>query len=149
LWTLKTYADEGIYSWTVRYPVVGFHVLLELLGMVDGAEIPETLRVAKLTHEIVTVYMARIVKPSANKLDVQRQILKIVFAEFNAEGVPKDFQNNAQAVNSADVVFKRLVSWLDFPGTTALIGQLGPTGAEKYASAFQCEFSFFAFNCLC
>ncbi|KAJ7208442.1 hypothetical protein B0H12DRAFT_1330166 [Mycena haematopus] len=137
-WTLKTYADEGIYSWTVRYPVPGFLVLLELLGMVvDGAEIPETLRVAKLMHEIVTVYMARIVKPSANKLDVQRQILKIVFAEFNAEGVPRNIQNNALAINSADVTFERLTSWLDFPGTKTLIGHIRLAGIEKYASALQ------------
>ncbi|KAJ6558278.1 hypothetical protein B0H19DRAFT_1261806 [Mycena capillaripes] len=137
LWTLKTYAEEGIYSWTVRYPVPGFLVLLELLAMVDGAEIPETLRVAKLMHEIVTVYMARIVKPSVDKVDVQRQILKIVFAEFNAAGVPRDVKNNALAINSADVVFERLTSWLDFAGATTLIGQLGPAGAEKYASALQ------------
>ncbi|KAF7328780.1 hypothetical protein MVEN_02506700 [Mycena venus] len=136
-WTLKTYADEGIYSWTVRYPVPGFLVLLELLGMVDGAEIPETLRVAKLLHEIVTVYMTRIVKPTANKLDVQRQILKIVFAEFNAEGVPRNIQNNALAINSADVVFERLVSWLALPGSTALIGQIALAGTGKYASALQ------------
>ncbi|KAF8198304.1 hypothetical protein K438DRAFT_1933643 [Mycena galopus ATCC 62051] len=137
LWTLKTYADEGIYSWTVRYPVPGFLILLELLGMVDGAEIPETLRVAKLMHEIVAVYMTRIVKPSANKLDVQRQILKLVFAEFNAEGVPRNIENNALAINSADVTFERLQSWLNFPGTTTLIGQIKPAGAEKYASALQ------------
>ncbi|KAF7333525.1 hypothetical protein MVEN_02368700 [Mycena venus] len=136
-WTLKTYADEGIYSWTVRYPVPGFLVLLELLGMVDGAEVPETLRVAKLLHEIVTAYMTRIVKPTANKLDIQRQILKIVFAEFNAEGVPRNIQNNALAINSADVVFERLVSWLDLPGSTALIGQIALAGTGKYASALQ------------
>ncbi|KAJ6516846.1 hypothetical protein C8R47DRAFT_1032344 [Mycena vitilis] len=136
VWTLKTYAEEGIYSWTVRYPVPGFLVLLELLSLVDGANIPETLRVAKLMHEIVTVYMARIVKASANTLHVQRQILKIVFAEFNAEGVPRNIKNNALAINSTDVVVQRLTSWLDFPGTTTLIGQIGE-GAEKYASALQ------------
>ncbi|KAJ7725190.1 hypothetical protein B0H16DRAFT_1594974 [Mycena metata] len=136
-WTLKNFADEGIYSWTVRYPVPGFLVLLELLGMVDGAEIPETLRVAKLMHEIVTVYMTRIVKPSANKLDVQRQILRIVFSEFNAEGVPRNIHNNTAAINPADVIFQRLTSWLDFPGTTTLIEQIGQTGAAKYASAVQ------------
>ncbi|KAJ6510691.1 hypothetical protein C8R45DRAFT_858685 [Mycena sanguinolenta] len=136
-WTLKTYADEGIYSWTVRYPVPGFLILLELLGMVDGAEIPETLRVAKLMHEVVTVYMARIVKPSANKLDVQRQILKLVFSEFNAEGVPRNIHNNALAINSTDVTFERLASWLNFPGTTTLIEQIKLAGAEKYAPALQ------------
>jgi hypothetical protein len=139
-WTLKTYADEGIYSWTVRYPVPGFLVLLELLAMVDGAEVPETLRVSKLMHEIVTVYMARIVKSSASRLDVQRQILKIVYAEFNAEGVPRNLHNNALSINSADVAFERLTSWLNLPGSTTLIGQIRPTGAEKYASALQCEF---------
>ncbi|KAJ6516853.1 hypothetical protein C8R47DRAFT_1032356 [Mycena vitilis] len=136
VWTLKTYAEEGIYSWTVRYPVPGFLVLLELLSLVDGANVPETLRVAKLMHEIVSVYMARIVKASANTLHVQRQILKIVFAEFNAEGVPRNIKNNALAINSTDVVVQRLTSWLDFPGTTTLIGQIGE-GAEKYASALQ------------
>ncbi|KAJ6552063.1 hypothetical protein DFH09DRAFT_988462 [Mycena vulgaris] len=137
LWTLKTFADEGIYSWTVRYPVPGFLVLLELLSLVDGAVIPETLRVAKLMHEFVTHYMARIVKPSADKLDIQRAILKIVFAEFNAEGVPRNIKNNALAINSGDVAFQRLASWLDFPGTTRLIEQIGPAGPAKYASALQ------------
>ncbi|KAJ7027513.1 hypothetical protein C8F04DRAFT_965078 [Mycena alexandri] len=125
-WTLRNFADEGIYSWTVRYPVPGFLILLELLGMVDGAEIPETLRFAKLMHEIVTVYMTRIIKPSAAKLAVQRQILKIVFSEFNAEGVPRNIHNDA-AINSADAIFQRLTSWLDFPGTTTLIEQIGQT----------------------
>ncbi|KAJ7689021.1 hypothetical protein B0H17DRAFT_1067505 [Mycena rosella] len=136
-WTLKTFADEGIYSWTVRYPVPGFLILLELLGFVNGAVIPETLRVAKLMHEVVTVYMARIVKHSADKLDVQRRILRIVFAQFNAEGVPRDVGNNALAVNSGDVAFERLASWLDFPGTTKLIEEIGPAGPGKYASALQ------------
>jgi hypothetical protein len=137
-WTLKTYAEEGIYSWTVRYPIPGFLLLLELLTMVDDVEIPATLRVAKLMHEIVTVYMVRIVKHSVNKLDIQRQILKIVFAEFNTEGVPRDVKNNAVAINSANVVVQRLTSWLNFPGMTTLIGQIGAVAA-KYASALQCE----------
>ncbi|KAK7028390.1 hypothetical protein R3P38DRAFT_2935872 [Favolaschia claudopus] len=136
-WTLKTYADEGIFSWTVRYPVPGFLILLELLGMIDNAEIPETIRVAKLMHEVVTVYMSRIVKPSANKLDVQREILKIVYAEFNAEGVPRNLPDHTLAINSADVAYERLVSWLNLPGSTTLIGQVRQAGAEKYASALQ------------
>ncbi|KAJ7472039.1 hypothetical protein FB451DRAFT_1251730 [Mycena latifolia] len=136
-WTLKTFAEEGIYSWTVRYPVPGFLVLLELLNLVDGAVIPETLRVAKLMHEVVAVFMARIVKASADKLDVQRRILKIVFAEFNAEGVPQDVKNNALAINSGAVAMERLASWLDFPGTNKLIEEIGPAGPAKYASALQ------------
>ncbi|KAJ7773657.1 hypothetical protein DFH07DRAFT_913026 [Mycena maculata] len=136
-WTLKTFTDEGIYSWTVRYPVPGFLVLLELLTSI-GAQIPETLRVGKLMHEIVTVYMRRIVDPSADKLAVQRRILKIVFAEFNAEGVPRDLKNNDLAINSPDVAFERLAAWLDVPGTTVLIKQIGQIGgAAKYASALQ------------
>ncbi|KAJ7207821.1 hypothetical protein GGX14DRAFT_365913 [Mycena pura] len=134
-WTLQTFADEGIYSWMVRYPVSGFLILLELLGMVDGVEIPETLRVAKLMHEIVTVYMARI--GNADKLDVQRQILKVVFAEFNAEGVPRDMEDNARAINSGGVVFERLAAWFNFPGTTTLMEQIGSAGAAKYATALQ------------
>ncbi|KAJ7102915.1 hypothetical protein C8R44DRAFT_716226, partial [Mycena epipterygia] len=136
-WTLKTFGDEGIYSWTVRYPVPGFLMLLELLDLVDGAEIPDTLRIAKLMHETVTVYMTRIVKPTANKLDVQRSILKVVFAEFNAEGVPRDVKNNALAINPGEVAFERLRCWLDFPGTTALMAQIGAAGSAKYASALQ------------
>jgi hypothetical protein len=84
--------------------------------------------------------MARIVKSSESRLDVQRQILKIVYAEFNAEGVPRNLHNNALSINSADVAFERLTSWLNLPGSTTLIGQIRPTGAEKYASALQCEF---------
>lgn len=136
-WTLKNFADEGIYSWTVRYPVPGFLVLLELLGLVDADATPETLehlRVAKLMHETITVFMARLAK---DKVDVQRRILKIVFAEFNAEGVPRDVENNALAINSGDVAFERLASWLDSPGTTRLIEEIGAAGPAKYASAFQ------------
>ncbi|KAJ7207902.1 hypothetical protein GGX14DRAFT_521709 [Mycena pura] len=136
-WTLKTFAEEGIYSWTVRYPVPGFLILLELLGMVDGVEIPEMLRTAKLMHEMVTVYMARMGNEGENRLEVQRQILKVVFAEFNAEGVPRDMEDNARAINSAGVVFERLAAWSDLPGTTTLMEQIGSTGAAKYASALQ------------
>ncbi|KAJ7187001.1 hypothetical protein C8R46DRAFT_880004 [Mycena filopes] len=136
-WTLRNFADEGIYSWVVRYPVPGFLVLLELLAMVDGAEVPEGLRVAKLLHEIVTVYMARIVRPGADKLSVQRGILKIVFAEFNAEGVPRNVNDNAAAINAPDVAFQRLTSWLAAPGSTMLIEQIGQSGVAKYASAVQ------------
>ncbi|KAJ7485076.1 hypothetical protein B0H11DRAFT_1861881 [Mycena galericulata] len=136
-WTLKTFEDEGIYSWTVRYPVPGFLVLLELLGVI-GAQIPDTLRVSKLIHEIVTVYMTRIVKPSANKVEVQRRLLKIVFAEFNAEGVPRDLKDDEIAINSPDVAFERLAAWLDFPGTTTLMEHIRRAdGATKYASALQ------------
>ncbi|KAJ7140039.1 hypothetical protein C8R43DRAFT_601951 [Mycena crocata] len=135
-WTLKNFDDEGIYSWTVRYPVPGFLILLDLLELV-GATIPESLRVAKLMHETVTLYMARIIKDSASKVDVQRRILKIVFAEFNAEGIPRNIENNALAINSAEVAFQRLEAWLEFPGTTTLIAQVGHAGAVKYASALQ------------
>ncbi|KAJ7074710.1 hypothetical protein C8F01DRAFT_1361292 [Mycena amicta] len=139
-WTLKNFAEEGIFSWTVRYPVPGFLVLLELLGMVDGAEIPETLRVAKLMHEMVTVYMSRIVIASqgADKLAVQRAVLKIVFAQFNAEGVPRNLDDNSLSINGPDVTVRRLRDWLDMPGSTRLIEQIGATtGTAKYASALQ------------
>ncbi|KAJ6632445.1 hypothetical protein B0H10DRAFT_1938063 [Mycena sp. CBHHK59/15] len=135
-WTLRAFEEEGIYSWTVRYPVPGFLLLLDLLKL-DGVEVPENLRIAKLVHEIVTVYMARIVKASDDKVHVQRRILKIVFSEFNAEGVPRDVKNNALAINSPDVVIERLTSWLGLPASTTLIQQIGSAGAVKYAPALQ------------
>jgi hypothetical protein len=39
---------------------------LELIGFVDGAQIPEKLRITKLMHEIVTVYMVNILRHSEN-----------------------------------------------------------------------------------
>ncbi|KAF7305495.1 hypothetical protein HMN09_00802300 [Mycena chlorophos] len=137
-WTLKNYAEEGIFSWTVRYPVPGFLVLLELLDMVDGAVIPENIRVAKLMHELVTVYMARIVNAHSggtSRLDAQRAILKIVFTEFNAEGVPRNLDNDALAVNGPEVVIQRLREWLDMPGSTRLIEQI--EAPARFASALQ------------
>ncbi|KAJ7641609.1 hypothetical protein FB45DRAFT_825902 [Roridomyces roridus] len=135
-WTLQTFKDEGIYSWTVRYPVPGFLVLLELLGVV-GAEIPETLRVLKLIHEVVTVYMARLIKRRTRR-EVQRDLLKMVFAEFNVEGVPKDLQDETLSVKAPEVGFEHFVAWFDSPETRELMEQVGQEGgAVKYGSALQ------------
>ncbi|KAF7329090.1 hypothetical protein MKEN_00169500 [Mycena kentingensis (nom. inval.)] len=136
-WTLKNYAQEGILSWTVRYPVPGFLVLLELLGWVEGVQIPENIRAAKLMHEMVTVYMARGVSSWADRLVAQRAILKIVFAEFNAEGVPRRLEDKTLAINPPQVAMQVLRDWLDMPGSTRLIEQIGADGAVKYASAIQ------------
>ncbi|KAF7290673.1 hypothetical protein MIND_01307600 [Mycena indigotica] len=133
-WTLKNFAEEGILSWTVRYPVPGFLILLELLQLVDGVQIPDNIRVAKLMHEMVTVYMARM-SGFGDKLAVQRALLKIVFAEFNAEGVPRNLRDNSLAINPPDVAIHRLRGWLSTPGSTRLIEQIGDF--SRYASALQ------------
>ncbi|KAJ7276965.1 hypothetical protein C8J57DRAFT_1310851 [Mycena rebaudengoi] len=71
----------------------GFLLLLELVGFVGSAQISQKLRIAKLMHEIVTVYMTSILRHSENKLATQRR-LKILFTDFNAEGVPRNLEDN-------------------------------------------------------
>jgi hypothetical protein len=138
---MSNFEEEGIYSWTARYPVAGFLLLLELVGFVDGAQIPEKLRIAKLMHEIVTVYMASILRHGENKLATQRRLLKVVFTDFNADGVPRNLEDNALAINSPEAAIQHLTSWLDQPAPAALIAQIGPSGMGKYASSLQCESS--------
>ncbi|KAJ7276973.1 hypothetical protein C8J57DRAFT_1223674 [Mycena rebaudengoi] len=53
---MSNFEEEGIYSWRARYPVACFLLLLELVGFLDGVQIPQKLRIAKLMHEIVAIY---------------------------------------------------------------------------------------------
>ncbi|CAK5263289.1 unnamed protein product [Mycena citricolor] len=135
-WTLLNFSEEGIYSWIVRYPIPGFLLLLDLLAKVGGVQIPQSLLVAKLVHEMVTVYMARIVRPTADKLAVQRQILKVVFSSFNAEGVPRHI-DDSHAIIGPDAAFKTLDTWIGSPESSTLIEQIRAAGGDKYASALQ------------
>ncbi|KAH4104956.1 hypothetical protein HBH69_169130 [Parastagonospora nodorum] len=112
-WVAKDFETNGLASFAVTYPALGFNVLLELSSRVGKLTVEQAqrMRAAKVIHSIASKYLVDLQIALQNKLpDTQwkQKYLEVIYKDFNGTLTPKD-QNKASLVTDSET-FKQHLS---------------------------------------
>lgn len=115
-WAARDFEENGLASFAVTYPAVGFVTLLDLGVRHDGFsnETVNKLRAAKALHSIASKYLAELQGALQNRVDDKwrQKYLEIIYQNFNGPLTPVD-QGAASLVVDNDVFITRLGACID------------------------------------
>lgn len=111
-WVAKDFESNGLASFAVSYPSLGFNVLLELSSRAGTLTVDQAqrMRAAKLIHSIASKYLADLQLALQNKLPDEQwkqKYLEVIYQDFNGALTPKD-QDKASLVTDCDTFKQRL-----------------------------------------
>jgi hypothetical protein len=94
-WIAKDFETNGMASFVVTYPAVGFSKILSL-GARTAAFTPDVMRlmgIAKAVYSIAAKYLADMqnaIQNRNNSMQWKQKYLEVIYREFNSAMVPKD-----------------------------------------------------------
>ena len=91
-WAAQDYANAGLDSWIIQYPVAGFNQLLQWYSILDTpCNTPiERIKKAKLIHLTATAIMNGLRDEKNGDKSWTHSFLQLIYKGFNAPGVPRD-----------------------------------------------------------
>ncbi|KAF2429765.1 hypothetical protein EJ08DRAFT_267201 [Tothia fuscella] len=116
-WAAKDFTAEGLASWAINYPVRGFHQLTrfgEMTGQFSVAVVQD-MKQTKLIHIIAFTYLSKLLKHGGRhtKDSVWTQgMLAVIYAEFNADLVPRDLGGKESLLTSPIAFCDKLAKFL-------------------------------------
>lgn len=118
-WAAKQFRSDGLTSWAITYPVSGFQQILRF-GKLLAADsfTDETVRdmkATKLLHSFASAYLSKLLVNGADRSWTQ-SLLALVYAEFNAELVPRYTTDAATVLRSVDAFWDMLAQLLGKDG---------------------------------
>jgi hypothetical protein len=116
-WAAKDFESEGLTSWAINYPVAGFNQLLrfgEMTG-VFSEDVIQRMKSTKILHSFVSFYLAKLLTNGGhvNKTSLwTREVLDLVYAEFNADLIPRDLGEDKTILTSTEKFWTLLTKFL-------------------------------------
>jgi hypothetical protein len=116
-WAANDFESEGLTSWAINYPVAGFNQLLRF-GQITGVfseDIIQRMKSTKMLHSFVSFYLAKLLKHGGqvNKDSLwTREILDLVYSEFNADLIPRDLGEEGTILTSTEKFWSLLAKFL-------------------------------------
>jgi hypothetical protein len=106
-WVAKDFETNGLASFAVTYPALGFNNLVAL-GIRTGAFSEDHIRLmksAKVVHSIAAKYLAELQVALQNRTpdeEWKQKYLEVIYHDFNGPLVPRDRSGGTSLVSDAD-----------------------------------------------
>ncbi|KAF2188249.1 hypothetical protein K469DRAFT_748585 [Zopfia rhizophila CBS 207.26] len=114
-WVARNFEENGLASFFVTYPIAG-HATLLSLGQKTGVFSRDTvvrMQISKVVYRIVFWYLEDLLKHQAHPGEWKHPYLNLIYQDFNAFLVPKDFGGTRTLVTDVETFRSRLMS-VDF-----------------------------------
>jgi hypothetical protein len=118
IWAAKDFDHEGLASWAINYPVAGFNQLLRFGQMTNtfSDDTIQRMKSTKMIHSFVSLYLAKLLKNGGQVTKDSlwtKDILRLVYSEFNADLIPRDLGGNETILTSTEKFWGSLAKFLD------------------------------------
>ncbi|KAF2467615.1 uncharacterized protein BDR25DRAFT_291529 [Lindgomyces ingoldianus] len=120
-WVAEDFKKNGLASFVITYPAVGYTNLLSL-GHRTGAfpvEMVRLMSISKAVHSIASKYLADLQAAGSQTPDLQdewkQKYMEVIYQEFNFTTVPKDIGGLQSLVVNADTFMGRLSACISLP----------------------------------
>ncbi|OAL03835.1 hypothetical protein IQ06DRAFT_291494 [Phaeosphaeriaceae sp. SRC1lsM3a] len=105
-WALKDFEGNGLASFVVTYPAVGFNNLLALGARIEAFDeaMVRRMKSAKVIHSIAAKYLADLqvaLNGQQNNEHWWQKYLEVIYQDFNGPLVPRDRGTASLVVNAA------------------------------------------------
>jgi hypothetical protein len=120
-WAVKDFRAEGLTSWAINYPVLGFNQILRFGKLLAANAFTDQtmhdMKATKLIHSFVSAYLAKLLASRGDR-SWTKDLLVLIYAEFNADLVPR-YIDSATILKLVETFWNNLAQ---FMGTDLLAG---------------------------
>jgi hypothetical protein len=121
-WAVKDFRTEGLTSWAINYPVLGFKQILRFGKLLAADSFTDQtvydMKATKLMHSLASAYLSKLLQNGSDR-PWTKDVLTLIYAEFNADLVPRYVNDGATILKAVDTFWDNLARFL---GTDLLAG---------------------------
>lgn len=115
-WAVKDFRSEGLTSWAINYPVAGFNQVIRFGKLLAADSFTDQtvhdMKATKLILSLASAYLAKLLQKWSDR-SWTKDLLALVYAEFNGVLVPRYIGQDATILKSVDYFWELLGQFLD------------------------------------